>query len=127
MKLILVASMAAVLAMGMSGNAEAHGYPSGAGGSVYWADDNIVIGFNYGGPYVRPYYVPPRGVYRPRSGYRHDYHEGRHYGHARGYKKSYRKAYSKGYRKGYRKGHRHDRRHDRHHDRRHDRHGHHRH
>lgn len=116
MKPILVASMAAVLTMGMSGKAEAHGYPSGGGGSIYWADEDIVIGFNYGGPYVRPYYVPPRYIYRPH-GYHKDFHKGRYYGHAHGYKKSYRKGYSKGYRKGHRKGHRYDRRHDHHRDR----------
>lgn len=111
MKLILIASMAAVLTMGMSGKAEAHGYPA-AGGSFIWSDDNIVIGLNYGGPYVRSYYVPPRAVYRPRWGYRNDFHQARYHGHARGYEKSNRA----GYFKGHRKGHRHDRRHDRHHD-----------
>lgn len=112
MKFVLVASLAAVLGMGMSGTAEAHGYPA-PGGSIYWADDNVVIGLNYGAPYFAPHYAPPRYVYRPRV-YRHVYHHGKHYG----YHKGHHKGYSKGYRKGYKHGHRYDR-----HDRR-GRHGH---
>jgi hypothetical protein len=92
LNLILVTSIAAVLGLGLSGTSEAHGYPSTAGGSVYWADDNVFIGLNYGGPYVQPYYAPPRYVYRPRA-YRHAYRHDKHYG------------YSKSYRKGHRHGH----------------------
>lgn len=116
MKLVLVASLAAVLGMGVSGKAEAHGYPPPAGGSIYWADDNVVIGFNYGVPIVRPYYVPPRYGYSPRV-YRHAYRHGKHHGHYKGYSKGYRKGYYKGHKRGHR-----DDRHDRH-DRR-GRHGH---
>ncbi len=118
MKLILVASMAAVLAMGMSDKAEAHGYPSAAGGSIVLGGDGLVIGLNYGVPLVRPHYVPPRYVYHPRAAYRSDYRKRHYYSHAHGYKKGYRKGYSKGYRKGHGKGHRHDWRHDHRYDRR---------
>lgn len=115
MKRLTVAILAATLGMGVSAKAQAHDYRSG--GSILWADESLVIGFNYGGPYVRPYYVPPRYVYRPRSDYRRAYYKGRHHGKAHGYNK----GYHKGYRHGHHKGHRDDRRHDRrhgHHDRR---------
>ena len=111
MKLVLVVSMAAVLGMGMSGSALAHGSGAAVGGSVYWANDGYLVGLNYGGPYVAPYYVPPRYVYAPRT-YRGAYRHGSGYG----------RGYHKGYYKGYRQGYRHDSRHD-HRGYRHRRHG----
>lgn len=99
MKRVLVASLAAVIAIGMSGAAEAHGYPAPAVGSVYWADNNVVIGLHYGAPYVAPYYAPPRYVYRPRV-YRPAYHV-RHHGHHKDDSREYRKDYYKGYRRGH--------------------------
>lgn len=95
MKLVLVTSLAAALALSMTGEAEAHGYAPASGGSIYWADDNVVIGLNYGAPVVAPYYVPPRHAYRPR------YYRG---SHGKGYRKGKHRGYKKGYKHGYRKG-----------------------
>jgi len=108
MKLVLVASLAAVLGMGMSGKAEAHGYAPPVGGSVYLADGRVVIGLNYGIPIVRTYYVPPRYGYSPRV-YRQAYRHGKHDGHYKGYARGYRKGDYKGHKRGGR-----DDRHDRH-------------
>ncbi len=97
MKLVLVTSLTAVLALGLSGKAEAHGYAPASGGSFYWADSGVAIGLSYGQPIVAPYYAPPRYVYRPRyyGGY---YGKGYHKGKHRGYKKGYKRGYKKGYR-----------------------------
>jgi hypothetical protein len=108
MKLILVASLAAVLGLSISGESMAGGYAPVAGGSIYWANDNVFVGFNYGGAYPLTYYAPPRYVYRaPVYGpvYYRSYRDGRYRGSARDYSR----GYKKGYRSGYRQGH-HDRR-----------------
>ena len=108
MKLVLVTSLAVLLGLGVSGSALAHGNGAVVGGSVYWANDGYAIGLNYGGPYVAPYYAPPRYVYAPRA-YRGAYRYGAHYDHGRGYRRGYGKRYSRGYRKGHRDGHGHGR------------------
>ncbi|MDX1554620.1 MAG: hypothetical protein R3212_01195 [Xanthomonadales bacterium] len=112
MKLVLVASLAAVLGMGISGEAEAHGYGPVSGGSFYWADSGYAVGFSYGVPVAAPYYAPRPYAYAPRA-YRHAHYHGKHYrkyhrGHGRHHGKGYKKAYRKGYRKGYRHGYRDD-------------------
>lgn len=111
MKLVLVTSMAALLGLGMGGEARAHDYVTSArgavGGTVYWADSNLAIGLSYGAPVVRPYYVPPpRYVYQPRV-YRGGYRDAYRYGKHRGYRNGYGKGYKKGYGRGYKKGHGH--------------------
>ena len=100
MKLIPVAILAAMLALGGSGEARAGGYVPVVGGSIYWADSNFVVGLNYGGVYAAPYYVapyyaPPRYVYRPvvyARPYRDVYYGGKHKGYSRGYKHGYRQS-----------------------------------
>lgn len=100
MKTILVASMAALLGLGMSGGAEAHdyrGYAPAYGGAIYLTPDSYAFSISYGVPYARPYYLPPpRYAYYPKR-YKHAYYHGKHRG------------YGEGYRKGYRHGHHHGR------------------
>jgi hypothetical protein len=96
MKLLLVASMTAVLAFGIAGKAEAHDYRPAVGGSLYLADGNFLLGLNLGWPYVQPYYVPPRYVYRPRS-YSSRYDKGYRYSSYRSHGRDHHHGYRKGY------------------------------
>ena len=117
MKLVLVASMAALLGLGVSNNAQAGGY-GGVGGSIFWSEDNYAFGLSFGQPYAvhyypQPYYAPryyapPRYAYYPRP-YARPYYRGKSRAYDRGYYRGYKKGHHKGHHKGRGRGHGHDR------------------